>query len=104
MLQVGYGDIAPVTALEEMTAVFLMLIGGDYYRWLMARSLCQCFGAWNSAPEATILAAEFQVCSRSLISLVSTGWKQAELPDALADTRDHLAGIIFFGFVISSSQ
>ncbi len=27
MLQVGYGDIGPTTALEEMTAVFLMLIG-----------------------------------------------------------------------------
>ena len=25
--QVGYGDITPTTALEEMTAVFLMLIG-----------------------------------------------------------------------------
>ena len=25
--QVGFGDITPITALEEMTAVFLMLIG-----------------------------------------------------------------------------
>ena len=35
MLQVGYGDIAPVTALEEMTAVFLMLIGAGSTRRLM---------------------------------------------------------------------
>ena len=30
MLQVGYGDIGPTTALEEMTAVFLMLIGEHF--------------------------------------------------------------------------
>ncbi len=29
MVQVGYGDITPATALEEMTAVFLMLIGAE---------------------------------------------------------------------------
>ena len=29
MVQVGYGDITAITALEEMTAVFLMLIGAS---------------------------------------------------------------------------
>lgn len=28
-MQVGYGDITATTALEEMTAVFLMLIGAS---------------------------------------------------------------------------
>lgn len=35
MLQVGYGDISPTTALEQMTAVFLMLIGGGSAVWTL---------------------------------------------------------------------
>lgn len=88
MLQVGYGDITPATALEEMTAVFLMLIGAENLATShLLVSEAYCMRAWLSQPKHLLLQSE-----RACLSSIAT--EEYRCP----------AGIIFFGFVISSSQ
>ncbi len=51
-MQVGYGDVTPVNALEEMLCIALMLIGVIFFGFVISSSQCAHMHACMHPPAA----------------------------------------------------